>query len=167
MRAAPQAPTILGRPAPRLPPVFGGCTQLVIECDQQAALDAYWEVVVSCGQADRRPDACRLLEAAVAANPYVAEPHVLLAQAHLHSDRPASALPHAEAALRLALQWGTAWDKRLSWDAWVAWVRVLLHAARSGVASGATDGGVVAGAWPAADKPFGMINLGMVPDLGY
>mmetsp|Transcript_25889 Transcript_25889/g.76711 ORF Transcript_25889/g.76711 Transcript_25889/m.76711 type:complete len:83 (+) Transcript_25889:312-560(+) len=71
-----------------------------------------------------------------------------------------AALPAARTALRLHLQWATAWDKRLSWDSWVAWTRVLLHAARNG-AAGMTS------AWPPPDTPFGMINLGLVPDMGY
>ena len=62
------------------------------------------------------------------------------------------ALPHAQRGLALLLQWGTAWDKRLSWDAWVAWCRVLLQSARCETA------------WP--QKPFGMLNVGLVADLG-
>ena len=33
----------------------------------------------------------------------------------------------ARAALDLFVQWGCAWDKRLTWDAWVAWTRVVLQ----------------------------------------
>lgn len=29
--------------------------------------------------------------------------------------------------LRLLLDWGTAWDKRLSWDAWVSFCRMLIE----------------------------------------
>ena len=36
----------------------------------------------------------------------------------------------ARAALARQAAWGTAWDKRVGWEAWVAWTRVLQqHAA--------------------------------------
>ena len=28
--------------------------------------------------------------------------------------------------------WGNSWDKRVQWDAWVAWTRILLQAAEGG-----------------------------------
>jgi hypothetical protein len=55
-------------------------------------------------------EACRL-------NPWIAEPHLWLAA----EERPGSAarLERAAEARRLLLGWGTAWDKRLSWTAWL------------------------------------------------
>ena len=42
----------------------------------------------------------------------------------------------AEQAAASALQqfsaWGNAWDKRVAWDAWVAWTRILLQSAQTG-----------------------------------
>ena len=66
----------------------------------------------------------------------------------------------------MLLEWGTAWDKRLSWDAWVAWTRVLLQTAEAGV--GGCGGGGVQGSVTVQslmpETAFGMLNLGMVKD---
>ena len=43
---------------------------------------------------------------------------------------------YAESALHLFSAWGNAWDKRVQWDAWVAWTRILLQVA------------TVEGTWP-------------------
>ncbi|MNY67560.1 hypothetical protein D3C86_2051730 [compost metagenome] len=29
-------------------------------------------------------------------------------------------------------EWGNAWDKRVQWDAWVAWTRILQQSATEG-----------------------------------
>lgn len=67
---------------------------------------------------------------------------------------------HARTGLRLMLEWGTAWDKRLSWDAWVAWTRVLLQTAEAAVESGGGSKGT--SLMPI--KAFGMLNLGLVKE---
>ena len=73
---------------------------------------------------------------------------------------------HARRALRLQLEWGTAWDKRLSWDAWVAWTRVLLQTAEAAVGGGGCNGAQdsVTGRSLLPETAFGMLNLGMVKD---
>eukprot|EP01041_Mallomonas_annulata_P024992 gene24992-45915_t len=48
----------------------------------------------------------------------------------------ADAKAAAESALHLFCAWGNAWDKRVQWDAWVAWTRILLQ------------GATVEGTWP-------------------
>ena len=80
-------------------------------------------------------------------NPFAAEPHVLLAQLCVTQHRWDDALAEASRALELQIQWATSWDKRLSWEAWVAWTRVLLKAARERE-------------WPS--DAFGIISLGEV-----
>ena len=47
----------------------------------------------------------------------------------------------------LLAEWATPWDKRVAWEAWVAWTRVLLKAARER-------------SWPT--DAMGMISLGEV-----
>jgi tetratricopeptide (TPR) repeat protein len=71
----------------------------------------------------------RLLQA-LELNPHLAEPHTLLAQLYLVKSDFERAGKAAERALELFVQWGTNWDKRVSYEAWIAWTRVLaLHAA--------------------------------------
>jgi hypothetical protein len=47
-----------------------------------------------------------------------AEPHVLLGQLFMQKSHYDEARAHAQEALRLFCLWGTAWDKRMAWDAW-------------------------------------------------
>jgi hypothetical protein len=130
-----------------LPPVFERCTRDVAADAERSARDLYWRAVCGASQDQPADEVADALRSAAAANPYVAEPHVLLAQTHLSARRFAGARAEAETALDLLAQWGTSWDKRLSWHAWVAWTRVLLKAAHE------RD-------WP--DTAFGIISLGEV-----
>ena len=54
--------------------------QLVLELDQLSAREAYWEAVTSKTQPHQQDEALTLLQKAVALNPHLAEPHVLIAQ---------------------------------------------------------------------------------------
>ncbi|EFJ41512.1 hypothetical protein VOLCADRAFT_98509 [Volvox carteri f. nagariensis] len=139
-----------GRPLVPLPPVFEGCTQVITEADQLAARDAYWVAVSECTETHKHDEALRLLRTACWHNPHVAEPHVLLAQIYCQRGQWVDGRRHADRAVRLLGCWGTAWDKRMSWEAWMAMARVLAH-------------GAARGTWPTT--PFGMLNLGLVPDL--
>lgn len=56
----------------------------------------------------------------------------------------------AERAVRLLCQWGTQWDKRMSWEAWLAFARVIVQNAKQRT-------------WPTT--AFGMLNLGLVEGL--
>lgn len=49
----------------------------------------------------------------------------MLAQKYLHSNENALALESAEKALELMKTWGTSYDKRMAYGAWVSWTRVL------------------------------------------
>ncbi|GLI67400.1 hypothetical protein VaNZ11_011586, partial [Volvox africanus] len=139
-----------GRPLVPLPPVFEGCTQVVTETDQLAARDAYWSAVSELTEPAQHTDALRLLRTACWHNPHIAEPHVLLAQIYCQRGQWADAASHADRAVWLLGCWGTSWDKRMPWDAWMAMARVLAHGAAQQV-------------WPTTS--FGMLNLGLVPDL--
>jgi len=71
----------------------------------------------------------------------------LLAQICAEYGKFEEAEQHARKALKLFVDWGTAYDKRISWAGWVAWARVLLKQAREH-------------SWP--NTALGMLNLGMV-----
>ncbi|KAJ4873447.1 Uncharacterized protein Rs2_44898 [Raphanus sativus] len=132
-----------------VPPVFSFCTKVLDAKEQIEARDMYWEAV-------QRSDASKegYLERAeekvvggIEKNPYVGEPHVLLSQVYLGKKRFAEAEREAERGLLLLLQWGSPWDKRMSWEGWIAWVRVLLMKSQDQ-------------SWP--DVSWGILNLGLV-----
>ena len=115
-----------------LPPVFTGCTQALPAADDAAAAALYWSVI---GQQHPLVDvdvATQLLEQAVRHNPWVGEPQMVLAQLYLSAGRAPEAQQAAESALQLLSSWGNAWDKRVQWDAWVAWTRILAQSAEGG-----------------------------------
>lgn len=128
-----------------LPPVFARCTTGIERDAETRARDLYWDVV--CDSACPPERAEETLREAARLNPFVAEPHVLLAQTYVTRQRWADAERAAAAALAIQAQWATPWDKRVSWEAWVAWTRVLLKAGRER-------------AWPS--DALGIISLGEV-----
>ena len=65
-------------------------------------------------------------------NPWVGEPQMVLAQLYLSAGRSDDAVRAAESALQLFSAWGNSWDKRVAWDAWIAWTRILLQSAQKG-----------------------------------
>jgi hypothetical protein len=130
-----------------LPPVFARCTAELSGDAEREARDLYWQVVREESASGVGESAQRHLREATSLNPFIAEPHVLLAQMHLNAQRWDDALGEAASAIDLLAQWGTSWDKRLSWEAWLAWARVLLKAARER-------------AWP--ETAYGIISLGEV-----
>jgi hypothetical protein len=132
-----------------LPPVFDGCRGLLEPAAELQARDLYWRVVCDLTEDADSDEAARLLADASARNPFVAEPHALRAHLLLNRGRFDAAGGEARTALRILAEWGTSWDKRLPWGAWVAWTRVLLRAARER-------------SWP--DTAMGMISLGDVGD---
>jgi hypothetical protein len=108
------------------PPVFEHATKVLSVQDDAMARDLYWSVVT--GQVDDE-NVVETLRLCSVHNPWAFEPLVLLAQKQLHQNDYDAALVSAGDALSLQKQWGTAWDKRLSFGAWVAWTRVLYQRA--------------------------------------
>lgn len=107
----------------RAPPVFNNCTQVISREMEAAAIELYWDVV--SGKTYSYEDTVDKLEMAAQLNPWFFECHVLLAQKFLHQSQYKKARDSAERALELQTLWGTAYDKRMSFPAWVAWTRVL------------------------------------------
>ncbi|CAL1388384.1 unnamed protein product [Linum trigynum] len=113
-----------------VPPIFDGCRKIVDAGDQIIARDMYWEAV--CGNASENNDckAEELLVKSLEKNPFLGDPHLVLAQVYLAKGRFEAAEVAAEKGLKLLLEWGTAWDKRVSWEGWVGWGRVLVMKAK-------------------------------------
>ncbi|GAX19989.1 hypothetical protein FisN_1Lh537 [Fistulifera solaris] len=115
---------------PAIPPVFANGTSTLLLQDEEKARDLYWSVVSSSGEPDNDPkNTIQQLQECHERNPWAFEPLVLLAQKLLHQNDHERAQAAATQALQLQQDWGTAWDKRLSFGAWVAWTRVLLQRA--------------------------------------
>lgn len=129
-----------------IPPVFENCKRVLDAGEQIIARDLYWEAVcdTSEGGLERSEE---LLVRCVEKNPFVGEPHVLLAQVYLNKGRFEEAEREAERGVTLLLEWGSPWDKRTSWEGWIAWGRVLLMKAKEK-------------SWP--QTSWGILNLGLV-----
>ncbi|KAF8779313.1 hypothetical protein HU200_002746 [Digitaria exilis] len=132
-----------------IPPVFHGCTKVLSAQDQKVARDLYWEAVCTGDDASDWHRVEQLLQQSIAKNPFVGEPHLVLAQVYLNLERYGDAQVQAEEGLRLLLEWGSSWDKRMPWEAWVSWGRAMLTKGRRR---------------PRRDKrmSWGIINLGLV-----
>uniref|UniRef100_A0A0E0K784 DUF6817 domain-containing protein n=1 Tax=Oryza punctata TaxID=4537 RepID=A0A0E0K784_ORYPU len=128
-----------------IPPVFDGCTQVLSTDDQKAARDLYWDAICSGGEDWRRVE--ELLGRCIGKNPFVGEPHLVLAQVLLNMEMYEEAEEQIEAGVKLLLEWGSSWDKRMPWEAWVSWGRAMLIKAKD------KD-------WP--HTSFGILSLGLV-----
>ena len=113
------------------PPVFANCTARLSLREEAEARDLYWSVAGDSSENRYFDDESMIstLSACHAKNPWAFEPLVILAQKYLHIDEYGLALRAASRALELQQHWGTAWDKRMSFGAWVSWTRVLHHRA--------------------------------------
>lgn len=128
------------------PPILENCTKILGAKDQIEARDLYWGGV--CDVSKRGLSGCEeLLKRSLEKNPFVGEPHVVLGQIYLSQGRFEEAEKEAEEGLRLLLEWGSPWDKRMSWGGWISWCRVLVMKAKEK-------------SWP--ETSWGILNLGLV-----
>ncbi|KAJ1272799.1 hypothetical protein BS78_06G229300 [Paspalum vaginatum] len=131
-----------------IPPVFERCTRVLDPEEQKAARDLYWEAICSSVRDDSDMKAVEaLLRESIAKNPFVGEPQLVLAQVLLNAGRYEEAAAAAGRGVRLLLEWGSSWDKRMSWEGWVSWGRVMADKAKQRK-------------WPRT--AWGIINLGLV-----
>eukprot|EP00249_Psilotum_nudum_P013796 c24517_g1_i1 orf=112-1398(+) len=130
-----------------IPPVFNGCTEILAPADQIQARDLYWEAICMKDEEKMLEMAEPLLKKACLLNPWIGEPHVVLAQVYLSEEKYEEAQEEANEGLQLMLDWGTNWDKRMPWEGWIAWCRVLLQKAQDKT-------------WPTTS--WGILNLGLV-----
>ncbi|KAL6559055.1 hypothetical protein OROHE_006424 [Orobanche hederae] len=126
-----------------IPPVFNGCKIILDSKDHILSRDLYWEAVCD-GWPERAEE---MLLKSVEKNPFVGEPHLVLGQIYLGKRDFDAAEKAAERGLRLMMEWGSPWDKRMTWQGWVSWGRVLLMKAKNR-------------SWP--ENAWGILNLGLV-----
>ncbi|CAN0928397.1 hypothetical protein LINGRAHAP2_LOCUS36466 [Linum grandiflorum] len=110
-----------------LPPIFEKCSNILGAGEQIEGREMYWRVV--CGN-DSKNNVEDLLKGSLVNNPYLGDPYLVLAQVYLSKGKFEAAEEAAGMGLKLLLEWGTSWDKRKSWEGWVAWGRVLLAKAQ-------------------------------------
>jgi len=129
-----------------LPPIFGKCTVVLLPEKEIRARDLYWQVSTEFYSSAHADTALKLLQEAVELNPFVAEFYISLGQIFLQKNDWEKALESALHALKMLQEWGIAYDKRITWEAKVAWARVLIQQAKKKE-------------WPTT--PFGVLNLGL------
>jgi hypothetical protein len=56
----------------------------------------------------------KVLLESIQKNSFVGEPHLVTAQLYLNMERYAEAKKEAEEGLKLLLEWGVSWDKRMT-----------------------------------------------------
>jgi hypothetical protein len=122
-------PALAGWVAPV--PVFDGGHAQPGEGDEAAASALYWSVVQHQLPLTDAEVAMHLLRHAYRHFPWVGEPLLLQAQLLLAQRNFVAALAVAERGLQRLSEWGVAWDKRMSWAAWIAWGRLLVQGARA------------------------------------
>lgn len=117
-----------------IPPVFENCTHVLSRKDEAEARDLYWQVATNTATTTKMNDDIIKLNKAFELNPWAFEPLVMLAQKYMHFGNFEMAYSSAGKALQLQQQWGSSWDKRLAFEAWVAWTNVLHQRARDKLA---------------------------------
>ncbi|CAN6232839.1 unnamed protein product [Urochloa humidicola] len=131
-----------------IPPVFNYCTKMLDPIEQIAARDLYWEAICRDDRKDTDwENVEKILLESIKKNPFVGEPHLVLTQVYLNMERYDEAKKEAEEGLKLLLEWSINWDKRMTWEVWVSWGRVMLDKAKEN-------------GWP--HSAAGITNLGLV-----
>lgn len=107
----------------RLPPVFNDCDTVLSEEDERKAVDMYFSAMDTRGEGTGTTEDA--LSAASRHNPFVGEPHIARAQLLCARGEWTQARDAAAKGLAILEANATAWDKRMSFKAWVCWARVI------------------------------------------
>lgn len=105
--------------------LIGACESAVVSNSRFQARDCYWQATLEEDRLSLEQQ-LELYTSAAALNPFIGEPHLMIAQLHFRQRRYAEAAGHAKAALDRFFVLATAWDKRRSFVAWIAFARMLL-----------------------------------------
>jgi len=130
-----------------LPPIFNHFQGSLLEENEIKARDLYWKVIVEHRASSEAENAEKLLKQVITLNPFVGEPHVILSQIYIQKKEFQKAEEHSQEGLKLIQIWGSAWDKRISWEGWIAWCKVIILNAKSKT-------------WPTSSS--GIISLGLI-----
>ena len=108
-----------------IPPVFDDCQAILSREDEISARDMYWDVVVNEETLSVAEQEERLVKA-INLNPFIAEPHLFRAQIAFRAGDYELSKREAKKCIEKFFKLGTAWDKRISFQTWVASARMLL-----------------------------------------
>lgn len=127
-----------------LPPIFDSCSRMLQPIDEAAARKLYWSAIslagvtpteaaeaASTAPGGRTHSMLASLAQASAHNPFVAEPHIVRAQLLLQLSQWEEAEAEARCGVTILCTWGTQWDKRMPFNAWLNWGRCLVLQAQS------------------------------------
>ena len=112
-----------------VPPVFNNCTEVLDLQDELKARDLYWNARTQEHEKTMEElenmyrESCEL-------NPYCAEPHIMVSQLAYARGAYDDAAHYAIVAIDLLYQWGTNWDKQVSFTQWVGFARMCLIKAK-------------------------------------
>mmetsp|Transcript_10454 Transcript_10454/g.20288 ORF Transcript_10454/g.20288 Transcript_10454/m.20288 type:complete len:217 (+) Transcript_10454:2-652(+) len=116
----------------QVPPIFDSCTKEISKTTERKARDLYVEAAFRRDRlkAPEREKVRKILETVSELNPFVGEPFLIKAQLLLSDGMWDLASKACHLGLARLSEWGTAWDKRMSWAAWMAWGRALRYQAQ-------------------------------------
>ncbi len=112
------------------PPVFELGLGVLTRENEASAAALYWSVMQQNQPMMSPESTIAVLKQTIALNPYVAEPYLVLAQLYMTFRNFEEGERYAAAGVQLVSCWGNSWDKRIGWDAWMSWGRVLLQSAQ-------------------------------------
>lgn len=108
-----------------IPTVFNHCQDVISVEDEEIARNAYWKVTTEEQNLETR-EQIELLQVTVDLNPFVGEPHLLLAQIHFREKNYLDAAIESRRALEKFYTLASCWDKRRSFEYWVGYARIML-----------------------------------------
>jgi len=109
-----------------IPPAFDNCTRTISRSDEESARDMYWGAVLSQSDVMSDDEKIEMFQIVHHLNPFVGEPHFMLSQFAYRRNNYEIARSEAKKALEKFYALGAAWDKRMTFQAWVAHARMML-----------------------------------------
>lgn len=111
------------------PPVYDHAKSLLSYKNEATASALYWQVASRSVPQTEMNSTKHILASVIENNPFVGEPYLALAQINIIAKEYDEAKFNANKGLELLQAWGNAWDKRISWEGWIAWSRLLYQQA--------------------------------------
>jgi len=113
-----------------LPNLYNNCSEYLSEENETKARDLYNKLLEEYHSAPQTENAEKLIREIISLSPFIGEFHVILAQILIRKKLWEEAIEEGIKGIQLLEQWGTAYDKRFSWESWMSWGRVLIQKAK-------------------------------------
>ena len=106
-----------------IPAVFNNCTCILNAQDEREARDLYWDARRhELTKSDEELEKMYFRSAQL--NPWVAETHIMLSQLMYRRSAWTEAANAAAKGIKLLYEWGTHWDKQVTYAQWVGFARM-------------------------------------------